>query len=126
MSEDLQTTSPRFRLVRDTITFQLKLMVDGLRDAVLIPVSLVAALVGFLRGGEDADREFQQVIRLGRRSERWINLFGNDAADEEAHAEGSIDQILQQAETAVIEQYRKGRPAANGEAPDPGEKENKD
>jgi hypothetical protein len=125
MSEDKQTQSPRFRLIRETVTFQIKLMVDGLRDAVLIPVSLIAALVGFLRGGDEPDREFRQVIRLGRRSERWINLFGDDRAEEEEHVDGSIDRFLQQAETAVIEQYRKGRPAENGENPDSGEPEEK-
>jgi hypothetical protein len=64
--------SPRFTLIRETATLQLKLIADGFRDAVLIPISLLAALIGLLRGGEDCDREFRRVIKLGRRSERWI------------------------------------------------------
>lgn len=118
---DKVTLSPRIRLIRDAATLQVKLMADGIRDAMLIPVSLVAALVGFLRGGDQPDLEFQRVLELGRRSERWINLFGNKLPlDEEAPA-NSMDQILQQAEAVVIEQYKKGRPPMNDE-PSPTEK----
>lgn len=114
-SEDTETLSPRIRLIRDAATLQVKLMIDGFRDAILIPVSIIAALLGFLRGGDEPDREFQSVLKLGRRSERWINLFGRqNLMDEEQHV-NSIDQILEQAEAVVVEQYKKGRPATNGE-----------
>lgn len=112
MSEEKQTLSPRLRLIRDAATLQIKLMVDGIRDAILIPVSLIAALVGFLRGGDEPDREFQRVLKLGLRSERWINLFGQQRSLGEEHTVSSIDQILEQAEAAVVEQYKKGRPPA--------------
>ena len=75
---DDRIRSPRERLFRQAAVLQLKLVADGLRDAVLIPVSLVAAAVGLLRGGDDCDTEFRRVIDLGRRSERWINLFGHE------------------------------------------------
>ena len=107
---DTETLSPRVRLIRDAAILQFKLMVDGIRDAMLIPVSLVAALVGFLRGGEQPDLEFQRVLELGRRSERWINLFGRKESLPEEAAAGSMDQILQQAQAVVVEQYKKGRP----------------
>ena len=70
-------TSKRGTLVRNTVVFQLKLMADGFRDLVLLPVSLVATLIGLLRGGDEPEREFHQVIEIGRDSEKWINLFGN-------------------------------------------------
>ena len=47
--------SPRVRLIRESATLQLKLVADGLRDALLIPVSLVATVIGLLRGGDDCD-----------------------------------------------------------------------
>ena len=108
--------NPRFQLVRDAVVFQLKLVADGLRDAVLIPVSLVAALIGFLRGGDDCDREFRRVIALGRRSERWINLFGHQRPLGVEHPAGSMDIILGQVEAVVMEQYRKGRSEAQTRA----------
>jgi hypothetical protein len=104
--------SPRFTLIRETATLQLKLIADGFRDAILIPVSLIAALIGLLRGGEDCDREFRRVIKLGRRSERWINLFGHQRPLGASHPAGSMDKILNQVESVVMDQYKKGRSAS--------------
>ena len=108
--------SPRFTLMRETATLQLKLIADGFRDAVLIPISLLAALIGLLRGGEDCDREFRRVIKLGRRSERWINLFGHQRPLSAAHPAGSMDKILNQVESVVMDQYKKGRSASETRA----------
>ena len=104
--------NPRIDLIRDTTVFQLKLVADGFRDALLIPVSIVAAFVGLLRGGQDCDREFLRVIELGRRSERWINLFGHQPPLGTEHPAGSMDVILGQVEAIVLEQYKKGRSAS--------------
>jgi len=101
--------SPRIALIRETAILQLKLIADGFRDALLIPVSLFAALIGLLRGGEDCDREYRRVIKLGRRSERWINLFGHQQPLGLSHPAGSMDKILNQVEAVVMDQYRKGR-----------------
>jgi len=105
---DRPTRNPRIELARETVVLQIKLLVDGLRDAVLIPLSLVAALIGLLRGGPDCDREFRRVIKLGRRSERWINLFGHQRPLSRNPVTGSMDTILDQVETAVMEQYKRG------------------
>ena len=105
--------SPRFELIRETAVFQLKLIADGFRDAALIPVSLLAALVGLIRGGEDCGREYRQVIKLGRRSEQWINLFGHQRPLGIEHPAGSMDRVLEQVESVVIDQYRKGKTASD-------------
>ena len=107
-----ETPSPRVQLMREAAVLQLKLVADGARDAALIPVSLLATLVGLLRGGDDPDREYRKVIKLGRRSERWINLFGHQRPLGNAHPAGSLDTILNQVEDVVMEQYRKGRSSA--------------
>jgi len=104
-----KTTNPRVKLVRDTAVLQLKLMVDGIRDALLIPVSLLSAVLGLIRGGDEADREFQRVLKWGRRSERWINLFGHQSPLGRSHPGGSMDLLLDQVEDVVLEQYRRGR-----------------
>jgi len=100
--------SPRIELARETAVLQIKLLVDGFRDALLIPVSLVAALIGLLRGGPDCGRAFRRVIEAGRRSERWINLFGHQRPLDGDPVTGSMDSILDQVETVVMEQYRRG------------------
>jgi len=109
---DRSNRNPRVELVRETAVLQIKLLVDGLRDAILIPVSLVAALIGLLRGGPDCDLEFRRVIKLGRRSERWINLFGHQPPLGGDPVTGSMDSILEQVETAVMEQYKRGSQTA--------------
>jgi len=101
--------SPRITLIRETAILQLKLLADGFRDAILIPISMLATLVGLLRGGEDCDREYRRVIKLGRRSERWINLFGHQQPLGLSHPAGSMDKILSQVESVVMDQYKKGR-----------------
>ena len=98
--------------MRETAVLQLKLLADGLRDAALIPISLLAALVGLIRGGDEPDREYRKVIKLGRRSERWINLFGHQRPLGKSHPAGSLDTVLNQVEDVVMEQYKKGRTSA--------------
>ena len=120
---DRSTRNPRIELARKTVVFQIKLLVDGLRDAILIPVSLVAALIGLLRGGTDCDREYRRVIDLGHRSERWINLFGHQQPLGSDPATGSMDSILDQVETAVMGQYKRGAQAR--ERPEKEEEEKK-
>jgi hypothetical protein len=109
---DRASENPRIELLRNAATLQIKLVVDGLRDAILIPISLVAALVGLLRGGEDCSREFERVLKLGRRSERWINLFGHHRPLGSDPRTGSMDSILDQVESVVKDQYQKSKIAA--------------
>ena len=65
--------------MREAAIFQLKLLADGIRDAILIPFSLLAALIGLAAGGKNCDEKFRRVVTLGRRSEQWINLFGQQS-----------------------------------------------
>lgn len=106
-----KTRSPRAKLIHQATVLQIKLLADGLRDAILIPVSLIAALIGLLRGGDEPDREYRRVIKLGRRSERWINLFGYQRPLGKPHPADSMDNILGQVEAAVLKQYKKGKSA---------------
>ncbi|MCW8924903.1 MAG: hypothetical protein OQJ84_01500 [Xanthomonadales bacterium] len=98
-------TSKRGALVRNSVVFQLKLMADGFRDLVLLPVSLIATLVGLLRGGDEPEREFEQTIELGRASEKWINLFGSHEAADDAQAATTIDTIFAKLEETLKQQY---------------------
>jgi hypothetical protein len=109
-------TSKRATLVRETIVFQLKLMADGFRDLVLLPVSLIATLIGLLRGGDEPAREFNQVLQIGRESEQWINLFGNHEASESAHATASIDALFTKVETTLKQHYKAAGTSASAQA----------
>jgi len=111
-----ESKSHRLELFREASILQLKLLADGFRDALLIPISIVAAGIGLIRGGEDCDQEYRRVIKLGRRSERWINLFGHQQPLGVEHPAGSMDIILSQVESVVLEQYKKGKSTAETRA----------
>ena len=100
--------SKRGTLIRNTVVFQLKLMVDGFRDLILLPVSLIAAIIGLLRGGDEPEREFHQVIQVGRQSEEWINLFGNHEVADSSSAIASIDSLFVKVEETLKEEYKTG------------------
>ena len=99
------SNSKRGELVRNSVVFQLKLMADGFRDLVLLPVSLIATLIGLLRGGDEPEREFLQVIEIGRGTERWINLFGNHDAPEDSNMVASSDALFIKVEEMLKQQY---------------------
>jgi hypothetical protein len=104
----------RWTLIRDLLTFQLKLVIDGVRDILLSPISLIAGLADLVAGGDRGSHYFYDVLHLGKRSERWINLFG--AAEDVAAPdipispaeEKRIDALLQKAERALTDQVERG------------------
>ena len=100
----------RWTLIRDTAVFQVKLLFDGFRDLLLVPVSLIAAFISLFSGSS----EFYDLLRLGRRSERWINLFGaaerlyGPATETERFAAEDIDEMATRVEAFVVNEYKRG------------------
>ena len=74
------TRPSRWGMLRDLVVFQGKLLVDGLRDAVLLPVSLIAGLVDLAVGGAHPGERFYPVVAWGRRSERWRAAVLDDSS----------------------------------------------
>lgn len=109
-------TSKRGDLIRNSVVFQLKLMADGFRDLVLLPISLIATIIGLLRGGDEPEREFLQVIQVGRDSEQWINLFGNHDPPENANVTTSIDALFSKVEETLKKQYLAAGTSAKAQA----------
>ncbi len=66
----------RWVIVRDLAIFQLKLLLESLKDLVLAPASLLAALLAIFFGGENRGRIFYFVLRIGEKYDLWLNLFG--------------------------------------------------
>jgi hypothetical protein len=92
----------RTQLIVDLLVLQLKLAVGGIRDLLLIPVSIAAAIVGLLAGGEQPDQYFRQVQRFGRRSDLWLNVFGNRSRGNTA------DDLIRPLEESLMAQMRRG------------------
>ena len=65
----------RLQLLINLGIFQLKLLMDGIRDILLVPIALGCGLFGIIFGGNHPDRWFNQLLDYGRRSDRFINLF---------------------------------------------------
>ena len=55
----------RLQLLWDVTIFQFKLLFDGSRDLLLSPLSIISAVIGLLAGGDEPDRYFRQLLRLG-------------------------------------------------------------
>lgn len=107
-------TVDRWTLIRDVAVFQVKLVVDGLRDLFLLPISLVAGLISLLKGGAEPGSEFYDLLRVGRRSEHWINLFGaaehlhGPATLDDQFPTDDIDEMVSRVESFVVDEYNKG------------------
>ena len=104
----------RWALLRDIAVLQVKLIVDGARDLVLVPVSIIAGIISLAKANFGSDNEFYELMRLGKKSERWINLFG---ATEEPRPgdrdfvkfpDNDIDAMVSRVESFVVDEYRKG------------------
>jgi hypothetical protein len=106
--------SSRWQLIRDLAVFQMKLGLDALRDVMLSPISLIAGIVDLFLSGEQAGKRFYSVLVAGRRTEAWINLFGElDRVEPRGEAaEGaeraSVDAIVERMERLLVEQYERG------------------
>jgi len=113
-TSDTNEETDRWTLIRDIAVLQVKLIVDGLRDLVLVPISLIAGIISLLKSDKNAGNEFYSLLRAGKKSEHWINLFG--AADRMPTPEHDyvnfpdedIDGMVRRVESFVVEEYRRG------------------
>ncbi len=72
-SEFNPTNAALFKLL---LVFQIRLLLDGLRDVVLSPVSLLAVLLDLLSSRNRRGQYFEMLCYWGHKSDQWINLFG--------------------------------------------------
>ena len=114
-SKDEHQHSPQWNLFRDLAVLQVKLIVDGFRDLVLLPASIVAALLSFSRTKDGIPGpQFYDLLSVGKQSEHWINLFGalRNAPDgvKQPGESGDVDMdaIFTKVETFVVAEYKRG------------------
>lgn len=104
----------RWTLIRDVAVFQIKLLFDGFRDLLLLPISLITGIVSLVKGGREPSSEFYDLLRIGRRSECWINLFGaashlhGPPSDEDRFPVEDVDAMVSRVESYVVDEYRRG------------------
>lgn len=101
----------RGHLLRRVIVFQVKLFLDGLRDLVFSPLSIVAAALGFLFA-RDPHAMFDRLMRAGHGSDRWIDLFDSRT---EGDPGPSFDGMIGQIETVLRNDHASGGLTAEAE-----------
>jgi len=117
MSEqhDRQPALDNWTLIRDVGVLQFKLVVDGLRDFLLVPVSLIAGIVSLTSGRKGVPgSQFYQLLSVGKQSENWIDLFGAmrnappDLAEHVHFPNANMDEILDNIENFVRDEEKRG------------------
>jgi hypothetical protein len=139
MSTDKESEEPSlvdehshyWRLLRDVVVFQGKLALDGLRDVLLSPLSIILAIAGAIFSPADPHRFLRRLMHFGQQSDEFINLFEHpdpvhdssfnkehDSASDKAHYElksevGTVFKVssstyVKQLEDLLVDEYRKG------------------
>ena len=96
---------PRWQLLRDVLSFQLKLAIDGLRDVILSPISIGTAIYGTFSDRQNPGKYFYRLLKTGHDSDRWINLFSTYDTDESLP---SPDTFVKKAQSIVLNEYERG------------------
>ena len=115
MPQDEEQRAPVWVLIRDVGVLQVKLIVDGLRDLILVPASLIAGVVSLIRteNGKPG-HEFYQLVSVGKQSEKWINLFGAlrnappEVMPQDHFGDRDMDELVSRVEKFVVDEYQRG------------------
>ena len=105
----------RWTMLRDLGVLQIKLIVDGLRDIVLVPLSLIAAVLSIVSGKDGRPGpQLYHLLAWGKQAEAWINLFGavKNAPEEIEQTipfgDKDIDDIVGRLESFVVDEVKRG------------------
>jgi len=114
-SEEVYSSEARWRLLRDLGVLQVKLVVDGLRDIILVPASLVAGIISIASSKDGKPGlQFYRLLAWGRESEIWINLFGavknspEEINVQQPFGDRDIDDIVGRLESFVVDEVKRG------------------
>ena len=107
-----------WKFLRDVLVFQLKMLLDNVRDFALMPVSLAAALIDLIFKGDRQGALFYQVLKWGAHSERVIDVY---SAIEEHEKPGvnpnyTVDAVISRLEGVLVREVEKGGTAASVKA----------
>ncbi|GMU44441.1 MAG: hypothetical protein DYH17_04155 [Xanthomonadales bacterium PRO6] len=85
----------RRRLFAEAMKLQMKLWVEAARDLVLSPIALLAVVLDLVLAGRQTPRHFQRTLDFGRRSDRWIDLWGAERAHGGEVVDGLLDGVVE-------------------------------
>lgn len=96
-----------WQVFRDLLAFQFKLALDAVRDLLLSPISIITVIAGLVSRQDNPGKHFYDLLRVGHKSDRWINLFGTADSDGE-DSRISSDTYVKKFEDLVINEVQKG------------------
>jgi hypothetical protein len=114
----LPDSNERWRFLRDVLVFELKMLLDNLRDFALMPLSLGAALCDLIVRGEREGALFYRVLKWAAHSEDVIDVYSAI----ENHGRGKIDPkytvdaVVARLEGVLVRECEKGGTAASVKA----------
>src|SRR6266705_1197616 len=110
-------SNERWKFFRDVLVFQLKMLLDNLRDFALMPVSLVAALIDLVFKGEREGALFYKVLKWGAHSEEVIDVYSAIESHETSgpviNPNYTVDAIIARLEGVLVRECEKGGTAAS-------------
>ena len=101
-------TNSRSEVLYDMLVLQLKLIVDSVRDLMLMPLALIATLSGLIMHQTSPGRYLYRLLSYGKASEKWIGLF--DEADKDRMEpldikDNSFEDLIKKTQTAFESKY---------------------
>lgn len=87
-------------LIRAVAMLQLKLLIGAGRDLLLSPITLAAAFIDLLRIRHHEPQYFRTTLKIGERTEEWIDLW-SAARDDDAEPRENVDTLLARVEEVV-------------------------
>jgi hypothetical protein len=108
-------SNERWKFFRDVLVFQLKMLLDNIRDFALMPVSLGAALIDLIFKGKRQGSLFYQVLRWGAHSEEVINVYSAIETQERPRVNPNytVDAVIARLEGVLVRECEKGGTAAS-------------
>jgi hypothetical protein len=113
--EENDFAGTRWTMLRDLGVLQVKLLVDGLRDIILVPASLIAGIASIATSKDGKlGMQFYHLLAWGRETEVWINLFGavKNSPEKIEHpqhfGDKDIDDIVGRLESFVVDEVKRG------------------
>jgi hypothetical protein len=106
----------RWRFLRDVAVFQLKMLLDNVRDFALMPVSLIAAGVDLVFKTDRQGGLFYRVLRWGSHSEEVIDVYSSikdETRDFRINPRYTVDGVIARLENVLVRECEKGGTAAS-------------
>lgn len=90
----------RIGLLKVAGMLQVKLLLNGARDFLLMPAVLVAVLIDMAFAERGEPRCLRAVLRLGERIDDWIDMWAAAREDDTLPRE-NVDALLERVETVL-------------------------